>query len=153
MDLISLPELPKPFNALNHNQNPDIWSPTNIDNNKDTFWLIKINMLRRCFFCHSSFNQSLSKIINLCTPPKRRYIDLNLALESSESQYRGSFSRGIRFLRSQDVIRGSKPSFLGKACPTQFQNFQILCPPPYGGGDFMRIPRRNAMGVATTQAP
>ena len=28
-----------------------------------------------------------------------------------------------------------------------------LYTPPYGGGGFMRIPRRNAMGVATTQAP
>ena len=53
-------------------------------------------------------------------------MDLNFALESSESHYRGSFSRGIRIFGSQDVIRGSKPNLLGKTYPRKKVCFFIF---------------------------
>ena len=53
-------------------------------------------------------------------------MDLNFALESSESHYRGSFSRGIRIFGSQDVIRGSKPNCLGKTYPRKKLFFKLV---------------------------
>ena len=41
---------------------------------------------------------------------------------------------------------GSKLSLLGKAYPMKFKNIETkpdVMYPPYGGEDFMRIPRRN----------
>ena len=41
-------------------------------------------------------------------------------VQTWEYDYIRSFSRGIRFFRSQDIILSSKPSLLGKACPIIF---------------------------------
>ena len=49
------------------------------------------------------------------------------------------------FLRRSFFCKLSPPKSLSKVIN--------LCTPPFVGGDFMRIPWRNAMGVATTSAP